>query len=285
MGVPFPLFDKLQKKLSALLKEEDTELKNEINSLFDNTKKEAKIDNEIAASKRNFFFSSDSIDSLDKSKEAIKRILIEGLIKKKTSDNEGVLDKKREKEIKDKATAQIVSNLDSILDGKIKVIEPKKGDSKGGDKKDEKKKPTLYKVSFTKFSLTISDDDKTEIVKTWAPDLLLTGVQTYNKGKKSSFVNITREIPYCARNHVKKLNEIAYKIRQKSDEEIKIKTKTVIDFKKKRFELKYKKVGDGQEGKWVELESFDADVLAELNPLIKAAKECIYKPFVFKQKS
>ena len=278
MGVPFPLFENLRKKLIILLKDEGEEVIDQLKNAFDNTKTEAKIENEIKNSQRNFFFSCDLVDTKEKAKDCVKKILIEGLIQKSPAEKGN---KKEEKEKRDLCTNTISDMMDSMIDGQIKLIETKKGDD-SKDNKEEKKRANLFKVSFTKKSISISDT-----VSTWGPDLLLTGIQTYKHttGKKTSSVNISREIPFCAREHTKKLNEIGFKIRQKPADNVKIKTKTAYDAKEKRFTLKFKKIGTGQDGKWLNLENFDSEFLVEFDSLIQAANKCVYKPFVYRKKT
>ena len=131
----------------------------------------------LKTARETFFFSCDLVDTNEKAKDCVKKILIEGLIQKSPAEKGN---KKEEKEKRDHCTNTISDMMDSMIDGEIKIIETKKGDD-SKDKKEEKKRANLFKVSFTKRNISVSDN-----VSTWGPDLLLTGIQTYKHttGKK-----------------------------------------------------------------------------------------------------
>ena len=179
-----------------------------------------KIEREFLSTRNNFFLATNADTSTEKIKTEIKKILVKGIEKRS--------------ELTDTETTELTNKLENNFDKMIKEdplkINPKENDGKKG----QKRTGNLHKVSFTNFKTTISG-------KTYYPSqLLLDGIAAYNKGKKDSFIQINKEYPFCAKQHIKKLGEISYKLRKKEKD---VKTRFILDKVAFRYKLELKQKG------------------------------------------
>ena len=176
-----------------------------------------KIEREFLSTRNNFFLATNADTSTEKIKTEIKKILVKGIEKRS--------------ELTDTETTELTNKLENNFDKMIKEdplkITPKENDGKKG----QKRTGNLHKVSFTNFKTIISG-------KNFYPaQLLLDGIAAYNKGNKDSFIQINKEYPFCAKQHIKKLGEIAFKIRKKEKD---IKTRFILDKVAYKYKLEIK---------------------------------------------
>ena len=201
---------KFTEKMTKLLNIELEKLKIELGVL-------PKIQREFAKSKNCFFLATQNDQNTEEIDNIVRDILNDGLEKK----TDGKTDTKKEIE---KSFPKMINNPP------VKI--PMGGKT---DKKEKKKAGCLYKISFTNNKFNLSDD-----TGYYPAEIFLMGLASFNKNKeKQDFVQVTREIPHCAKQHVTKLNEIAYKLRKKN-----YKTRQNIDFKTYRYTLEIKKAGE-----------------------------------------
>ncbi len=236
---------KFTEKMSKLLNTELEKLKIELGIL-------PNIQREFAKAKNCFFVATQNDQNNEEISTIVKEILTHGLDKK--TDGK-ITDAKKEIE---KFLPKMINNPP------VKIPLSDKTEKKDKDK-EKKKVGCLYKISLTNKKINFSDDTDNGY---FPSQIFLEGLSSYNRDKeKKEFVQVTREIPHCAKQHVKKLNEIAYKLRKKN-----YKTRHNIDFKTYRYTIEIKKADED----WQRL----AEVAAALKTVKKDWEDSIKIPYI-----